>query len=474
VHDRISDLLSAAERTPVGLKGVGAGEVSPDAASQGAPPGLPRFLSMGEHTATIDNLRELEAYCRQTSLSGSIPLTFATWWESGKRVPDGYFEIVMRVRPPQPTTMTVAGAEEAVTTLVVDIQAALARNARDAENERLHRGLGGFHSSAVASLKSAEYLTGEEFRRAMADSSERIQGIGDKIRAISQAVPPEESARLEGLSRRCEQLSEELSKLHHPRVPVARRSVTAAASTAAATAGGGVITTERPPQAPAREPERQAPAPREGVSPLPDRVEKAASGDVSRRRPGGMAWVIAAWAVLLAGIGWFWYQHAARAPAPRSAPLIAPEPRPATTPAETGARAEATLAGAAAVQPPPDPAAQWILSHRLDGAHGFDGITLAVLAIGYRQALGISEIKGKPRSDGGETGLDPTGERDVAQTAGKGPRLAGSTEGARPMAATGDPLGVDAPRISGSSSANRETNGGTPDSQIDKPQSQLR
>src|SRR5262249_35723154 len=144
VHDRINDLISAAERTPVSVKGVS--EMPPDAPPRGTPPGLPRFLSAGQHTATLENLRELEAYCRQTSLSGSIPLTFATWWESGKRVPDGYFEIVMRVRPAQPTTMTVAGAEEAVTTLVADIQEALARNARDAENERLHRGLGGFLS----------------------------------------------------------------------------------------------------------------------------------------------------------------------------------------------------------------------------------------------------------------------------------------------------------------------------------------
>src|SRR5262249_32909143 len=154
-------------------KGVVSDEAPPDADQRNAPPGLPRFLSAGQHTATLENLRELEAYCRQTSLAGSVPLTFATWWESGKRVPDGYFEIVMRVRPAQPTTMTVAGAEEAVTTLVADIQEALARNARDAENERLHRGLGGFLTSTVASLKSAEYLTGEEFRRAMTDSSDR-------------------------------------------------------------------------------------------------------------------------------------------------------------------------------------------------------------------------------------------------------------------------------------------------------------
>jgi hypothetical protein len=219
LHDHVRERLSAGERSRVDIRGVSAvAETVPDA-SRTAPPGLPRFLSGGEHAPTMETLRELEQYCLQASRAGGIPLTFATWWESGKRVPDGYFEIVMRVRPPHHNSLSLKGAEEGAVALAADILAVLPRNGRDMENERFHRALGGFVSGLIAALRSAEHLTSEEFRRAMADSAERIHTIGGKILSVGQATAVEDAARLEGLSRRCDQFAADLPRLQHPKLP---------------------------------------------------------------------------------------------------------------------------------------------------------------------------------------------------------------------------------------------------------------
>ena len=149
------------------------------------------FTSGTERVASDDEVDALERLCRLKAARGVTSPFFATWWESGKPVPPGYFDLVLRA--PSPRGLTPRAVEETATRLALDLAAF-------GETEKSFA----FQTHVVSALRSCGKMTPPQFHQAMVDTADELGQIGDTL----QAAPE--------LRERCRAFEEELRKLRHP------------------------------------------------------------------------------------------------------------------------------------------------------------------------------------------------------------------------------------------------------------------